>query len=75
MGEAAALADQYALTHRSDWVKVPSGPREGAVGRGVWSVGSGMPKVNGANWRDVERVCHFCGKTDECSRLRYPLQW
>ena len=49
VGEAAALADQYALTHRSDWVKVPSGPRDGSVGRGVWSAGSGMPEVNGAN--------------------------
>ena len=74
MGEAAALADQYALTHRSDWVKVPSGPREGAVGRGVWSVGSGMPEVNGANWRDVERVCHFCGKKGHVKADCYALK-
>ena len=74
VGEAAALADQYALTHRSDWVKVPSGPREGAVGRGVWSVGSGMPEVNGANWRDVERVCHFCGKKGHVKADCYALK-
>src|SRR4029434_11207344 len=44
------------------------------VGRGVWSVGSGMPEVNGANWRDVERVCHFCGKKGHVKADCYALK-
>ena len=37
-------------------------------------MGSVMPEMNGANWRDVERVCHFCGKKGHVKADCYALK-
>lgn len=56
------LADQYILTHRSDWGNVFSagGSRDSAVGRGFLSAGSVRPEVKVTDLCEREKLRHFC---------------
>ncbi len=58
VGQAAVLADEYVVTHRSASYK------DSAVGHGFLSVGSVKPevKVNETESHDSKTVCHYCCK-------------
>lgn len=63
VGEAAVLADQYVLTHRTDWgtthAVVGSG---GSAGWGTVATGSIRPDVSVTGTRYPDKMCHFCHK-------------
>ena len=64
VGEAAALADQYDLTHNSGWgiARGAGGFRDSATDQVSFSAGAVKPEVGlrMSGWNDMEKVCHFC---------------
>ncbi|XP_030276904.1 uncharacterized protein LOC115583846 [Sparus aurata] len=78
VGEAAALADQYDLTHNSGWgsARGAGGFRDSATGQVLFSAGAAKPEVGArmSGWNDMEKVCHFCHKKGHVKADCYALQ-
>lgn len=72
------MADQYVLSHRSDWGNghgYDSNYRDSTVGHGL-SVASYKTdsEVKGTHLRDVEKVCHFSQKKGHVKADCYALE-
>ena len=78
VGEAAALADQYELTHNSGWGNARSagGFTDGATEQVSFSARAGKPegRARVTSWHDMEKICHFCHKKGHVKADCYALQ-